>query len=122
MTPLHCSAQFGHLDIVREILLRDGNVNAQDDQGRTPLHWVAGHGKSEAVLVLLAAGASRSTLDKEGKTAEDLALAGGHSQVATLIRDSQPKKSLPKDQGNCCQLINCVQDQSAVIESSGRKL
>lgn len=50
MTPLHCVAFGGHIDIARLLIGRKADVNAQDEKGWTPLHWAASGGPSSIAL------------------------------------------------------------------------
>ncbi|XP_041847233.1 oxysterol-binding protein-related protein 1-like [Melanotaenia boesemani] len=52
-TALHLACNFGHKDVVEELLKAGVNVNLQDDMGDTPLHKAAYTGRKEIVLSLL---------------------------------------------------------------------
>lgn len=39
-TPLHAAASYGHLDLLRLLVNRGGDINIQDNEGDTPLHHV----------------------------------------------------------------------------------
>jgi hypothetical protein len=86
-TALHWAALTGRSDVV-ELLIRSGaNLNANDDKyGATPLHLAAYKGNKGAVQTLLNAGADPYAKDKDGDTPLDNALAGGHRDVADLIK------------------------------------
>ncbi|CAK0762960.1 conserved hypothetical protein [uncultured Gammaproteobacteria bacterium] len=66
------------LDIsVADLFLRaDGDINAQDKEGRTLLHFAAFQGNKESIRYLLDHGARRDIKDTDGKTAYDHALHG----------------------------------------------
>ena len=62
MTPLHCASQIGDLEIVKHLLERGANIEAQDQDGVTPLHCASYIGHLEIVKHLLERGANTSTL------------------------------------------------------------
>ena len=45
MVPLHTAARNGHVEVVRELLRWDAEINARDDEENTPLHHAAKAGK-----------------------------------------------------------------------------
>ena len=51
-TLLHLSAAYGHIDLVRSLLARGADVNAEAFYGDTPL-WGALRGKHEQIVALL---------------------------------------------------------------------
>jgi hypothetical protein len=86
-TVLHGAALKGQSDMV-ELLIRKGvDVNAREDKyGATPLHLAAYNGHKRVVQILLLAGADAYVKDREGDNALDNALAGGHQDVAEVIK------------------------------------
>ncbi|OBA20077.1 ankyrin [Metschnikowia bicuspidata var. bicuspidata NRRL YB-4993] len=39
-TPIHAAASYGHIDLLKLLISRGGNINIQDNDGDTPLHHV----------------------------------------------------------------------------------
>lgn len=39
-TPIHAAASYGHLDLLRLLISKGGDINIQDTEGDTPLHHV----------------------------------------------------------------------------------
>jgi len=66
--PLHFAANNGHVDVVRFLLEKGANVNAQDHRGRTPLHLAALDGHVDVVRFLLEKGANVNAQDHRGRT------------------------------------------------------
>ena len=50
-----------------------GEVDSQDDRGRTPLHHASWWGRVEVITALLAAGADKTIKNEDGKTPHDVA-------------------------------------------------
>jgi ankyrin repeat protein len=63
-----------------------GDVNAQDSGGDTPLHWATWRDGRRLVEGLLAQGADPPLCNAAGMTPLDVATAGGHEDVAGLLR------------------------------------
>lgn len=87
-TPLHAAAKIGNKEILRLLLTRKANVNAQDPEGRTPLH-VAVMSKMESVEVLLEFGADTTLTSIRRHTPLQLAeksMTGTKHQVIELLR------------------------------------
>ncbi len=60
-------------------------VHARSEWG-TLLHVAAAGGQVESTRVLLALGAARNALNAQGQTPAEVAEAGGHSEVAAMLR------------------------------------
>lgn len=39
-TPIHAAASYGHIDLLRYLISKGGNINITDEDGDTPLHSV----------------------------------------------------------------------------------
>ena len=95
-TPLHL-ATCEDLQGVAEVLLAHGaDVNAKDKTGQAPLHWAANVAlhcpasspdRKVISALLLAHKANVNAIDRNGKTPLDLAVDGGHKEMAEFLRD-----------------------------------
>jgi ankyrin repeat protein len=52
MTPLSCTAMYGHKDIVESLLRAGAEVDARDKEGKTPLDWARMRGLTDVVELL----------------------------------------------------------------------
>ena len=96
MTPLHLSAQAGHLDITEMLLDYLIDSNPKDIRGRTPLHYACMHGHLEIVKLFIpiyAVHAELNPKDIYGLTPIKYASMTGHFEVIHTI-----VKFLPEDQ------------------------
>lgn len=85
-TSLHKAAYFGHVAVIRYLVIELGaTVDLQDTDGDTALHEAARFGHVDCVTTLLAAGASRTIQNADGKTALDLAAANEKEEVVALL-------------------------------------
>jgi ankyrin repeat protein len=94
-TPLIYAAYFGNTKLVRLLVAKGANVNAQNELGRSVLHKAAQKDHTEVIEVLLGAGADPSILDSDGGTALHLAANEGNSgAVEALISGGADPNSL----------------------------
>ena len=93
-TPLQQAALSGDTELVKMLLAKGANANAQGLFKRTPLMWAAWTRASKPGLVkmLLAAGADVSLRDDQGKTAYDHAIEREHPQIAEIIKQRMQSK------------------------------
>ena len=88
-TPLHYASRNGHIEIVRELInynaeLQQGtrtNVNEKDNYGGTPLHYASRNGRIEIVRELINYNADVDEKDKNGWTPLHYASADGHIEI-----------------------------------------
>ena len=86
-TPLH-SAAWGRNLKVLELLLEDGaEVDARTDEGETPGMTAALRGEQEMLEILFALSADPHARDIHGSNLIDLAAAGGHKSIVSLLRE-----------------------------------
>ena len=90
-TPLHLvsrgqNSQEGVVGVVKLLLERGANVNAQDMCDMTPLHLASYYGRLEIVQVLLHHGARVDMKDNRGQTALHLVLEGNRNVGRDGIR------------------------------------
>jgi ankyrin repeat protein len=89
VTPLHSAvAREGAADVETAKVLIEGGapIGAREEGGHTPLHSAASNGSRPMVELLLANGADPLAARDDGKTPRELALEGGHEEVAELLR------------------------------------
>ena len=72
-TELMSASEEGRLEVVRELLDADADVNVQNESGDTALVFASVGGHLEVVRALLAAGADANVQVKDGDTALTLA-------------------------------------------------
>lgn len=77
--PLHWAALSGSVDIARDLIDRDADVDRGDNNGWSPLHIAASAGHEEVVKELLGAGANVNARNDKGLT--PLHYAASKSQV-----------------------------------------
>ncbi|CAI5758095.1 unnamed protein product [Candida verbasci] len=39
-TPMHAASSYGHIELLKYLILKGGNINIQDNEGDSPLHYV----------------------------------------------------------------------------------
>jgi len=97
VTPLIRAAEGGHKAIVRLLLARGAELNAQDAEGRTALVAAAEQGDPELVQQLLAGGADPQRRAADGRTAAGRARGPFLPEIhAMLPREATPE---PKRSG-----------------------
>jgi ankyrin repeat protein len=57
---------YGHVEIVRQLLVKRADVNIKSREGYTPLHCAALNGQTQIVDMLLKAGANLDIADLHG--------------------------------------------------------
>ena len=70
-TALHHAARNGDLDVVRQLVDYNADVNATTDNNHFPLYCAAGHGHAETTRYLLKSGADPDARMPDGKTVAD---------------------------------------------------
>jgi len=91
ITPLHLAVKTGNMDIVKYLVKKGANVNAQLRDKVTPLHWACCKGHHEIVAYLISKGAEIDLKDIDGLTALHTASQEGHLDVVScLARNNIP--------------------------------
>lgn len=84
-TPMHAAALYGHLELLRFLVTRGGNVNVQDNEGDTPLHHVEDVGTARALVEEM--DANHTLCNSDGDTAAlYIEKEGEHVAVAQYLR------------------------------------
>lgn len=83
--PLHSAAASRSTATLALVLTAGAEVNARQHGGFTALHEAARSGNEAMVRLLLARGADRKLRTDDGKDAWDLARAGDHQALQTLL-------------------------------------
>ena len=85
--PIHIAASKGHLAFLKLLLENVGDVNVEDNNGRTALHWAAIFGNSDIAELLLENGANVNGAQRDGFTPLYAATCFGHIDVCcTLLK------------------------------------
>ena len=87
-TPLHNAAWKSFTDIVKALIAKGADVDAQGDEYDTPLMLAAGNGHTETVKTLIAKGADIEAEDTSGDTALAWALGANHHATVKVIREA----------------------------------
>jgi ankyrin repeat protein len=67
------------------LLSNDADANPTSRADDPPLHVAAARGSAVMVEMLIRRGARHDALDREGRSAEEVAVAGGHREVAAML-------------------------------------
>jgi len=75
----------GDLDLVRSLLDRGAQVDAESTYKQTSLHNAAWNGYTEIVMLLLDRGVQVDAEDVDKKTALNYSVEGGHREITKLL-------------------------------------
>lgn len=84
-TPLHLAAALGFESVVKQLLLRNANYDACDEDNVTPLYKAVLMGKAKVVQQLLDAGADVNIASKYGLSPLHLAVMEGNEAITNLL-------------------------------------
>ena len=88
-TSLHCAAEAGQCEAIKELLKTGMNIDTKDDFGRAALHCAAQEGHISAVHVLLEYGADPFAKDEEDKALIHYAAEGGCEEIMWWLLQSE---------------------------------
>eukprot|EP01034_Spumella_vulgaris_P023784 gene23784-30052_t len=86
--PLHIACQHGHLDVVKQLLVVQVEVDARGKQSRTALSVACELGFVDIAKVLLDKGANPNLFDEHFKTPLHYAAEYGHDELVNLMTDT----------------------------------
>ncbi|KAL8825600.1 MAG: hypothetical protein Q9170_007731 [Blastenia crenularia] len=86
-TFLHGAAVNGHAEIIKLLIEKGLNKDAQDDKGRTPLHDASRNGKAEAVSMLLTMFANPTLKDNHNRSPWDVAWLNIQPQILLILEE-----------------------------------
>jgi ankyrin repeat protein len=84
--PIHAAAARADLAMIRLLIEKGADVNAEQEAGFTPLHEAAATGQKALAELLLEHGADRAHRDSKGKTPSEWALDRGHADLAEALK------------------------------------
>lgn len=92
------AASEGDCEGLQRLIVRGGDPNAADYDGRTPLHLAASEGRADAVTMLLRLGARPGARDRWNHTPREDAAREGHDHVAALLARAADGASVGRDE------------------------
>lgn len=97
-TPLHLATYFGHSDVMKNLLTRNIDVNAVNDNGDTALHKAAFIGREDLVMILLQNYADVDIINGEGRLPRDMTPANEIGQeINKLLRAAEATERLKRE-------------------------
>ncbi|GFT56280.1 hypothetical protein NPIL_467881, partial [Nephila pilipes] len=85
ISPLHCAADAGYVEIVKTLLNNKAKINVFRKDGLTPLHLASVKGHTSVVKLLLENGANANLADIENRNSVEFAVAHGKVEVVKLL-------------------------------------
>ncbi|OQU97658.1 Ankyrin repeat-containing protein [Cladophialophora immunda] len=96
-TALHPAAERGYLSLVKQLLLKDGDVYAKDEDKRTPLHAAVTAGSVAVTRILLQHRAEVNVKNSEGDTPFHIAFRSGELEIFNSLIECGAKMRLTND-------------------------
>ncbi|XP_078664860.1 oxysterol-binding protein-related protein 1-like isoform X2 [Branchiostoma floridae x Branchiostoma belcheri] len=88
-SPLHLASYFGHLPVVRALLMHGADVDIVNDLGDTPLHKAALTGRTDMVTLLLQYNADVNVINGEGDTPKQMTHVAEVKRLIEAAENSQ---------------------------------
>jgi len=85
MMPIHKASSLGHSGMIRLLIRKGADANAQDDSGRTALHWAVKSKQPEALRALAACHPDFEKPDIKGMTPLHKAISMDDEYLAELV-------------------------------------
>jgi len=94
--PIVWAGDYGTVPVLKALLARGVNVDAQDKQGCTALYYAACNGRVRNVRLLLAAGADPNVKENDGYTA---LICGQTARISQMLLNRGAKVNAADDSG-----------------------
>ena len=88
---IHWACSFGHINIVKTLLIFGADLDEVDSEGNTALHIAAQNGFTELVDILLNENCKRNVFNNKNQLAIDLIPDGNEELRALLLKEIEPK-------------------------------
>jgi len=95
ITPMILASRLAIEGMVEDLIQKDADINASDENGKSALHWAATINNVDAVKTLLAHGANRDAQDSKDETPLFLACREGSYQAAKELLDHCANRDIP---------------------------
>lgn len=95
---LHYACKESNLEIVKLLIDKAAEINAQDSKGNTPMHWAASANNKAAIEVLLSRGADWSTKNLKNKTPENISKEKGKMEICKILASVRIENSWQRAQ------------------------
>ena len=113
-TALHVAAGSGNIDLLKSLIRKSANINAQDDDGSTPLHRAVQAKSPACVRYLLFSRADANIQDDKMKAPADY--AGQANEIAWILRNGYNIEAKNK-QNQTALIWFVIHQRPAVVES-----
>ena len=103
-TPLFCAAELGRRDIMKFLIDKGANVNA-DTWGLTPLLWAAERGKMDIMKILIDKGANVNATDTDGFTPLLWTAGRGDIDIMKILIEKGANVNATETDTSCTPLL-----------------
>ena len=98
-------------------IVKQANLDIQDEYGYTALMWAAKYGQTAIVDLLIKAGANKNIKDNEGHTALMLAACNNHKDIVGLLIKAGANKNIKDKYGHTALMLAAEYGQTAIVDS-----